>query len=35
VALMGDIPFGVSRTSADVWSNRELFRSDVEWRRAA
>ncbi len=25
VKLMGDIPFGVSRYSADVWSNRALF----------
>lgn len=26
VALMGDIPFGVSYQSADVWANPELFR---------
>lgn len=26
VALMGDIPFGVSYQSADVWGNPELFR---------
>ncbi len=29
VSLMGDIPFGVGRYSADVWSSRELF--DLEW----
>lgn len=28
VALMGDIPFGVSYYSADVWANREVFRLD-------
>jgi 4-alpha-glucanotransferase len=28
VKLMGDIPFGVSRYSADVWSERELFTLD-------
>jgi len=33
VALMGDIPFGVSRTSADVWANRELF--DLTWSGGA
>jgi len=33
VALMGDIPFGVSRTSADVWSNRDLF--DLSWSGGA
>ena len=29
VALMGDIPFGVSRYSADVWAHTELF--DLTW----
>jgi len=29
VALMGDIPFGVSRDSADVWAHSELF--DLAW----
>lgn len=29
VALMGDIPFGVSYYSADVWANPELF--DLGW----
>lgn len=33
VALMGDIPFGVSRTSADVWANRNLF--DLTWSGGA
>jgi 4-alpha-glucanotransferase len=33
VALMGDIPFGVSRYSADVWANRELF--DLDWSGGA
>jgi len=33
VALMGDIPFGVSRNSADVWAHRELF--DLEWSGGA
>jgi 4-alpha-glucanotransferase len=33
VWLMGDIPFGVSRHSADVWANRELF--DMEWSGGA
>ncbi len=33
VKLMGDIPFGVSRYSADVWADRELF--DVEWSGGA
>lgn len=33
VALMGDIPFGVSRTSADVWANRDLF--DLRWSGGA
>jgi len=29
VSLMGDLPFGVSRYSADVWGERNLF--DMEW----
>ncbi|MEM9017499.1 MAG: 4-alpha-glucanotransferase, partial [Verrucomicrobiota bacterium] len=29
IALMGDIPFGVSLYSADVWANREIF--DLDW----
>lgn len=29
VALMGDMPFIVGGESADVWANREQFRSDV------
>jgi 4-alpha-glucanotransferase len=29
VALMGDIPFGVGRSSADVWANRAVF--DLDW----
>jgi 4-alpha-glucanotransferase len=29
VSLMGDIPFGVSRYSADVWANQTLF--DLSW----
>src|SRR5262249_28222171 len=29
IRLMGDIPFGVSRYSADVWGQRELF--DLSW----
>ncbi|MGF1679576.1 MAG: 4-alpha-glucanotransferase [Candidatus Methylacidiphilales bacterium] len=33
VALMGDIPFGVSRHSADVWANPEWF--DLEWSGGA
>ncbi|MBY0546673.1 MAG: 4-alpha-glucanotransferase [Candidatus Obscuribacterales bacterium] len=33
VALMGDIPFGVSRFSADVWAERELF--DIDWSGGA
>lgn len=33
VELMGDIPFGVSRYSADVWSHPELF--DLEWSGGA
>lgn len=33
VALMGDIPFGVSRYSADVWARRALF--DLTWSGGA
>lgn len=33
VGLMGDIPFGVSRYSADVWSNPLYF--DLEWSGGA
>lgn len=33
VALMGDIPFGVARNSADVWANRHLF--DLDWSGGA
>jgi 4-alpha-glucanotransferase len=33
VWLMGDIPFGVSRYSADVWANRSVF--DLEWSGGA
>lgn len=33
VALMGDIPFGVSYYSADVWNQRTIFRLD--WRGGA
>ncbi len=33
VALMGDIPFGVSRCSADVWTDREIF--DLDWSGGA
>lgn len=33
VALMGDIPFGVSRYSADVWAHQDLF--DLEWSGGA
>ena len=33
VRLIGDIPFGVSRYSADVWSERELF--DLTWSGGA
>lgn len=29
VYLMGDIPFGIGRYSADVWGNRSLF--DISW----
>ena len=33
VYLMGDIPFGVSRASADVWANRAIF--DLDWSGGA
>jgi len=33
VFLMGDIPFGVGRYSADVWANRGLF--DLDWSGGA
>lgn len=33
VRLMGDIPFGVSRYSVDVWHERRLF--DLEWSGGA
>ncbi|MDX2227414.1 MAG: 4-alpha-glucanotransferase [Verrucomicrobiae bacterium] len=33
VKLMGDIPFGVSRYSADVWAHRAIF--DLEWSGGA
>jgi 4-alpha-glucanotransferase len=33
VKLIGDIPFGVSRYSADVWANANLF--DLEWSGGA
>jgi len=33
VYLMGDIPFGVGRYSADVWANRDLF--DLDWSGGA
>lgn len=29
VALMGDLPFGIGRCSADVWANQEVF--DLRW----
>ena len=29
VSLMGDIPFGISLYSVDVWANREIF--DLDW----
>jgi 4-alpha-glucanotransferase len=29
VELMGDIPFGISRNSCDVWAHQELF--DFDW----
>lgn len=33
VYLMGDIPFGVGRASADVWANRSFF--DLDWSGGA
>jgi 4-alpha-glucanotransferase len=33
VWLMGDIPFGVGRYSADVWANRSIF--DLDWSGGA
>lgn len=33
VYLMGDIPFGVGRCSADVWANRSIF--DLDWSGGA
>src|SRR6266487_3210024 len=33
VYLMGDIPFGVGRYSADVWANRAIF--DLSWSGGA
>ena len=33
VNLMGDIPIGVGRTSADVWANRAIF--DLDWSGGA
>jgi 4-alpha-glucanotransferase len=33
VRLMGDIPFGVSRYSSDVWANQNLF--DLDWSGGA
>lgn len=33
VRLVGDIPFGVARYSADVWSERSLF--DLDWSGGA
>lgn len=33
VYLMGDIPFGVGRYSADVWANRPIF--DLDWSGGA
>jgi 4-alpha-glucanotransferase len=33
VYLMGDIPFGVGRCSADVWANRSFF--DLDWSGGA
>ncbi len=33
VNLMGDIPFGVGRFSADVWANRAIF--DLHWSGGA
>jgi 4-alpha-glucanotransferase len=33
VFLMGDIPFGVGRGSADTWANRDIF--DLDWSGGA
>lgn len=33
VALMGDMPYGVARASADVWAHQDLF--DLEWSGGA
>jgi 4-alpha-glucanotransferase len=33
VFLMGDIPFGIGRSSADVWANPDLF--DLDWSGGA
>lgn len=33
VFLMGDIPFGVGRASADAWANRSIF--DLDWSGGA
>lgn len=33
IGLMGDIPFGVSRYSADVWAHQDLF--DLDWSGGA
>jgi len=33
VFLMGDIPFGVGRCSADAWANRDVF--DLDWSGGA
>jgi len=33
VSLMGDVPFGVCRYSADVWANRGIF--DLDWNGGA
>ncbi len=33
VELMGDMPFGVSRYSADVWAERKIF--DLDWSGGA
>lgn len=33
VGLMGDIPFGVSKFSCDVWANQHLF--DLDWSGGA
>jgi len=33
IRLMGDIPFGIGRCSADVWANRDIF--DLDWSGGA